>query len=212
MIARQTKRVPIPNDASSESSRRDHSNAVLFMADTIPTVEISTRSGQNLALRPYLIRPLRLARQRRLRQPRWHRPQNLNSDTVVIITTSTPLRQLRCFTAVLGTTPALDIGRIYTTNDPRCEVGSRLELLLRLQSMLIQLTLIAWIIVNFLKACEEAEKESAWTPRCGVRPLPPEGSSSEAMLVVHVVDLTRYDGVMLASWNYVFLDGCRGGT
>ena len=49
-----TKRVTIPTDASSESSRRD---AVLFGADTVPTVEISTSSGQNLARRPYLIRP-----------------------------------------------------------------------------------------------------------------------------------------------------------
>ena len=153
-----TKRVRIPNDASSESSRRHVSNAVLFDADTIPTVEISTSSGQNLALRPYLIRRLRLARRRRLRQPRWHHPQNPNSDTAVIITTSTPLRQLPCLTTILGTTAALNIDRIFNPNDPRCEVGSRLELLLRLQSMLIQLTLIAWIIVNFLKACEEAER------------------------------------------------------
>ena len=95
-----TKRVPIPNDASSESSRRDVSNAVLFGADTIPTVEISTSSRQNKALRPYLIRRLRLARRRRLRRPCWHRPQHPNSDTTVIITTSTPLRLLSCFTAI----------------------------------------------------------------------------------------------------------------
>ena len=56
------KRVPTPNDASSGSSRRDVSDAVLFGADTIPTLEISTSSGQNLALLPYLIRRLRLAR------------------------------------------------------------------------------------------------------------------------------------------------------
>ena len=38
-----TKRVPvpIPNDMSSESSRRDVSNADTFGTDTIPTVEIS---------------------------------------------------------------------------------------------------------------------------------------------------------------------------
>ena len=41
-----TRRVPIPNDASSESSRRNVSNAILFGARTIPTVEISTSSGQ----------------------------------------------------------------------------------------------------------------------------------------------------------------------
>ena len=91
----------------------------------------------------------------------------------MIITTSTPLRQLPCFTAILGTTAALEIGLIYTPNDPRCEVGSRLELLLRLQSMLIKLTPIARIILNFLKACEEAENESAWIPRCVVLSLPP---------------------------------------
>ena len=60
-----------------------------------------------------------------------------------------------------------------TPNDPRCVVGSRLELLLRLQSMLIKLTPIARIILNFLKACEEAENESAWIPRCVVLSLPP---------------------------------------
>ena len=125
----------------------------------------------------------------------------------MIITTFNPLRQLPCFTAILGTTPALDIGRVFTANDPRCEMGSRLELLWRLQSMLIKLTPIARIILNFLKACEEAEKESAWIPRCVVCSLPPEGSPSKTMLVAHVVDLTRHDGVMLASWNYVFLDG-----
>ena len=125
----------------------------------------------------------------------------------MIITTSTPLRQLPCFTAILGTTAALEIGLIYTPNDPRCEVGSRLELLLRLQSMLIKLTPIARIILNFLKACEEAEKKCARIPRCVVRSLPLEGSPSKAMLVAHVVDLTRHDGVMLTSWNYVFLDG-----
>ena len=37
-----TKRVPIPNDTSSESSRRDVSSADLFGSGTIPTVEIST--------------------------------------------------------------------------------------------------------------------------------------------------------------------------
>ena len=101
----------------------------------------------------------------------------------------------------------MDIGRLYTPNDPRCEVGSRLELLLGLQCMLIKLTTIGRIILNFVQACEEAEKESAWTLRCGLRLLPPEGSPSKAMPVAHVVDLTRHDGVMLASWNYVFLDG-----
>ena len=132
-----TKRVSISNDASSESSRRDVSNAVLFGADTIPSVEILTinSSGQNLALRPCLIRRLCLARRRRLRQPRWHRPQNPNSDAAVIITTCTPLRHLPCSTAILGTTAALNIDRIFNPNDPRCEVGSRLELLLRLRSL-----------------------------------------------------------------------------
>jgi len=81
-------------------------------------------------------------------------------------------------------------------------------LLLRLQSMLIKVIMpIARIIVHFLKASEEAEKECAWIPRCLVRSFPPEESPSKAMLVAHVVDLTRHDGVMLASWNYVFLDG-----
>ena len=38
-----TKRVPIPNDKSSESSRRDVSDADSYGTDTIPTiVEIST--------------------------------------------------------------------------------------------------------------------------------------------------------------------------
>ena len=37
-----TERVPIPNDTSSERSRRDASNADLFGTDTIPTVGIST--------------------------------------------------------------------------------------------------------------------------------------------------------------------------
>ena len=77
----------------------------------------------------------------------------------MITTTSTPLRQLVSFTAILETTAALDFGRISTPNDPKCEVGSRLELLLRLQSMLTKLTPIARVILNFLKACEEAEKE-----------------------------------------------------
>ena len=125
----------------------------------------------------------------------------------MIITASTSLRQIPCFTTILGTTAALDIGRIYTPNYPRCEVGSRLEFLLRLQSMLIKLTPIARIILDFLKACEEAEKECAWIPRCVVRSLPPEVSPSKAMLVAHVVDLTRHYGVLLASWSYVFLDG-----
>ena len=90
---------------------------------------------------------------------------------------------------------------MYAPNDPRCEVGSRLELLLRFQSMLIKLMPIARIILNFLKAREEAEKECAWIPRCVIRSLPPEGSPSKAMLVAHVVDLMRHNGVLLASWN-----------
>ena len=36
-----TKRVPIPNDTSSDSSRRDVSNAELLGTDAIPAVEIS---------------------------------------------------------------------------------------------------------------------------------------------------------------------------
>ena len=122
----------------------------------------------------------------------------------MIITTSTPLRQPLCITSILRTAPAFDIGRIYTPNDPSCEVGSRVELLLCLQSMLIKLTPVARLMLNFLKACEEAEKECEWMPRCGVRSLPQEGSPSKAMLVTHVVDLTRHDGVMLASWNFVW--------
>ena len=37
-----SKRVLIPNDTYSESSRRDDSNTELYGTDTIPTAEIST--------------------------------------------------------------------------------------------------------------------------------------------------------------------------
>ena len=41
-----TKRVQTPNDTSSESSRRDVSNADSFDNDTIPPVEISTMENR----------------------------------------------------------------------------------------------------------------------------------------------------------------------
>ena len=41
-----TKRVPAPNDTSSESSRRDVSNADYFGAGAIPPVEISTMENR----------------------------------------------------------------------------------------------------------------------------------------------------------------------
>ena len=46
-ITPTTKRAPIPNDASSESSRRDVFNYDLFGIDTIPTaVEISSMENR----------------------------------------------------------------------------------------------------------------------------------------------------------------------
>ena len=51
-----TKRVPIPNGTSSESSRREVSNAELFGTDTISTMETSTMEN----------RPWGVARHRRI--------------------------------------------------------------------------------------------------------------------------------------------------
>ena len=67
LIARQPKRMPIPNDTSSESSRRDASNADLLGTGTIPTtptiptaVEISSmenrfRRGTRYRNAPYTL-------------------------------------------------------------------------------------------------------------------------------------------------------------
>ena len=45
-IAAIVPTVPIPNDTSSESSRRDVPNADLFATGTIPRVEISTMENR----------------------------------------------------------------------------------------------------------------------------------------------------------------------
>ena len=44
-----------------------------------------------------------------------------------------PCGELPCYVSVLGAPPALDINRVYTPDNPSCEVGSRLELVFRLQ-------------------------------------------------------------------------------
>ena len=46
-----TKRVPIPNDTSSASSRRAVSNAEILGDDTIPTAEISTLENRPRGVR-----------------------------------------------------------------------------------------------------------------------------------------------------------------
>ena len=130
-------------------------------------------------------------------------PPHPRRDTAVRVTPSTPLGRLPCFTAILGAPPTLDVTRVFTPDNMSCGEGSRLELILRLQPILMKFEPIPGS-ENFLKVCEEAEEKAHSTRGVGSASF--RRNEAKAM-VAHVVDLLRYHGVLLVSENCVLLHG-----
>ena len=127
-----TKRVPIPNETSSESSRRDVSKADRFGVDTIPTVEMSRMENRIRGVLTYTVVNVQLyliTKHETVVFP-WTR-------TAVAITkyTRSPLRRLRdsdnSVTATARQLPSTATGHhhtclLYTSPSPRDGLLSRM--------------------------------------------------------------------------------------